>query len=68
MLLVLLFWGDRFLRTAGAIIDMNEGNIRFQFPLNRGMEHFPRKRNKLPFQSIIRSSYALDAAKASEKT
>ena len=36
--------GRPFLRTVGAIIDMKEGNIRFQFPLRRGMEHFPRKR------------------------
>ena len=68
MLLVLLFWEDRFLRTVGAIIVMKEGNIRFQFPLKKGMEHFPRKRKKFPFESIIRSSYALDVAKASEKT
>ena len=27
--------GRPFLRTAGAIIDMKEGNIRFQFPLKR---------------------------------
>ena len=57
-----------FLRSVGAIIDIKEGNIRFQFPLKKGMEHFPRKRKKLPFESIIRSSYALDVAKASEKT
>ena len=25
-----------FLRTIGAIIDMKEGNIRFQFPLRKG--------------------------------
>ena len=35
--------GRPFLRTIGAIIDMKEGNIRFQFPLRKGMEHFPRK-------------------------
>ena len=68
MLLALLFWGDRFFRTVGAIIDMKEENIRFKFPLRKGMEHFPRKRIKLPFESIIRSSYVLDFAKASEKT
>jgi hypothetical protein len=33
-----------FLRTIGAIIDMKEGTIRYQFPLKKGMEHFPRKR------------------------
>ena len=33
--------GRPFLRTVGAIIDMKEGNIKFQFPLKKGMEHFP---------------------------
>ena len=28
--------GRPFLRTVGAIIDMKEGNIRFQFPLKKG--------------------------------
>ena len=41
--------GRPFLRTVGAIIDMKEGNIRFQFPLKNGMEHFPRKKIKLPY-------------------
>ena len=39
--------GRPFLRTIGAIIGMKEGNIRFQFPLRKGMEHFPRKKIKL---------------------
>jgi hypothetical protein len=52
--------GRPFLRTVGAIIDMKEPNIRFQFPLKKGMEHFPRKRMKLPSESIIRASYDLD--------
>src|SRR3954467_2053252 len=34
--------GRPFLRTAGAIIDMRDGIIRYQFPLKRGMKHFPR--------------------------
>src|SRR3954468_4873685 len=51
--------GRPFLRTVGAIIDMKEGNIRFQFPLKKGLEHFPRKKIKLPFESITRASYAL---------
>ena len=38
--------GRPFLRTIRAIIDMKEGNIRFQFPLSKGMEHFPRKKIK----------------------
>ena len=48
--------GSPFLRTIGAI-DMKEGNIRFQFPLNKGMEHFPRKKIKLPYESIMRATY-----------
>jgi hypothetical protein len=39
--------GRPFLKTVGAIIDMKEGTIKYQFPLNKGMEHFPRKRKKL---------------------
>jgi hypothetical protein len=39
--------GRPFLRTVGAIIDMKEGTIKYQFPLKKGMEHFPRRRNKL---------------------
>ena len=44
--------GRPFLRTIGAIIDMKEGNIRFQFPLRKGMENFPRNKIKLPYESI----------------
>ena len=36
--------GRPFLRMIGAIIDMKEGNIRFQFPLRKGMEHFPKRK------------------------
>ena len=54
--------GRPFLRTVGAIIDMKEGNIKYQFPLKKGMEHFPRKRMKLHFDSIIRTSYDVDAS------
>jgi hypothetical protein len=39
--------GRHFLRTVGAIIDMIEGTIKYQFPLKKGMEHFPRKKKKL---------------------
>ena len=52
--------GRPFLRTVGAIIDMKEGNIKFQFPLNKGMEHFPRKKINLPFDSVTRASYSLE--------
>src|SRR4051794_40189616 len=51
--------GRPFLRIVGAIIDMKEGNIKFQFPLKKGMEHFPRKNIKFPFESITRASYFL---------
>ena len=50
------------IRTVGAIIDMKEGNIRYQFPLKEGMKHFPRKRMKQPFDSIIRTNYFVDAS------
>jgi hypothetical protein len=33
----------------GAIIDMKEGTIKYQFPFKKGMEHFPRRRKKLLF-------------------
>ena len=45
----------------GAIIDMKEGNIIFQFPLRKGIEHFTRKKVKLPYESIMRSTYELNA-------
>ena len=54
--------GRPFLRTIGAVIDMKEGNIRYQFPLKKGMEHFPRKRMKSPFDSIVRANYRFDAS------
>jgi hypothetical protein len=52
--------GMPFLRTIGAIIDMKEGNIRFQFLLKKGMEHFPRKRIKPPYESITRVTYGIN--------
>src|SRR4051812_11682132 len=51
--------GRPFLRTVGAVIDMKLGNIIFQFPIKKGMEHFPRKKIKLPFESITWASYSL---------
>ena len=45
----------------GAIIDMKEGNIRFQFPLKKSMEHFLRKKVKLPYESIMRATYESSA-------
>ena len=54
--------GRPFLRTVGAIIDTKEGNIKYQFPLKKGMEHFPRKRMKSSYDSIIRTNYYADAS------
>ena len=51
--------GRPFLKTIGAIIDMKEGNTGFQFPLRKGMEHFPRKKIKFPYESIMRVTYGL---------
>ena len=49
--------GRPFLRTIGVVIDMKEGNNKFQFPLRKGMEHFPRTRINPPDESIMRASY-----------
>jgi len=54
--------GRPFLRTVGAIIDMRDGIIRYQFPLKKGMEHFPRHKKKSPFDSIIRTNYESGAS------
>ena len=55
--------GRPFFRTVGAVIDMKEGNIKLQFPLKKGMEHFPRKKIKLPFEPVTRASYSLSLDK-----
>ena len=49
--------GKPFLRTIGAIIDMKEGNIRFQFPVRKGM--VPRKKIIWLYESIMRATYVL---------
>ena len=54
--------GRPFLRTVGAIIDMRSVIIKYQLLLKKGMEHFPRKRNKSSFDSIIRENYNVDAS------
>jgi hypothetical protein len=54
--------GRPFLRIVSAIIDMMEGTIKYQFPLKKGMENFPRKRKKLLFDSILRENYELDVS------
>jgi hypothetical protein len=41
---------------------MKEGTIKYHFPLKKGMEHLPRKRKKLLFDSILRTNYELDAS------
>jgi hypothetical protein len=41
---------------------MKKGTIKYQFPLKKGMEHFPRRRKKLCFESILRANYELDAS------
>ena len=48
--------GRPFLRTIGVVIAMKEGNIKFQFPLRKGMEHFPRTRIRPPYELIMRAS------------
>jgi hypothetical protein len=41
---------------------MREGTIKYQIPLKKGMENFPRKSKKLLFHSILRANYELDAS------
>jgi hypothetical protein len=41
---------------------MKKGTIKCQFPLKKGMEHFPRRRKKLIFDYILRANYELDAS------
>jgi hypothetical protein len=36
--------GRHFLRTTGVVIDSKEGNVKFQFPHKKCMEHFPSKK------------------------
>ena len=55
-----IIFGCLFLRTVGAIIDMKEGTIKFQFPLKKGMENYPRKKIKLPFESVTQACYSLE--------
>jgi hypothetical protein len=42
---------------------MKEGTIKYQFPLKKGMEHFPIKIKikKLTFDYILRANYDVDA-------
>jgi hypothetical protein len=54
--------GRSFLRTVGAVIDMKDGNIKYHFPLKKGMEHFPRKRKKIFFEANLRTNYDVDAS------
>ena len=49
--------GRPFLRTIGAVIDMKEGNIKFQFPLKKGMEQFPRKKMKYSNVTSVKTNY-----------
>ena len=46
--------GRPFLRT------VRVGNIKFQFSLKKGMEHFPRKRIKQSFDFIVKPKNGLE--------
>ena len=54
--------GRPFLRTVDAIIDMKEGTIKYQLPLKKGIEHFLKKREKIPFASPIKTKFSLNAS------
>jgi hypothetical protein len=57
-----IIFGRPFLRTVGAIIDMKEGQVRFNFPMKKGMAHFPRKRKIIFHESLVRAKYEVDAS------
>ena len=59
--------GRPFHRTISAIIDTKE-DIRFQFLLWKGMEHFPRKKIKLPYESIKRATNGLPTKDGNTKS
>src|SRR4051812_43044507 len=54
--------GRPFLRTVGAIIDMKEGTIKYQFPFNKGIEHFPMRRDKLLFAPPLKARFDVNAS------
>ena len=59
----LIILGRPFIRTVSAVINVKEGNIKFQFPFKKGMEQLHRKKIKLPFESVTRASYSLSLDK-----
>ena len=54
--------GRPFLRTVGAIIDMKEGTIKYQFPFKKGIEHFPMRREKLLFAPPLKARFDVNAS------
>src|SRR4051812_30647281 len=54
--------GRPFLRTVGAIIDMKEGTIKYQFPFKKVIEHFPMRRDKLPFAPPLKAKFDVNAS------
>jgi hypothetical protein len=50
-----------FLRTTGAVIDFKEGNVKFQFPHKKCMEHFPRKKVILRDTSALMTLSLIEA-------
>src|SRR4051812_629023 len=47
--------GRPFLRTVGAINDMKEGTIKYQFPFKKYIEHFPYEEREVTFCSSFES-------------
>ena len=54
--------GRPFLRTIGAIIDMKEGTIKYQFPFKKGIENFPIRRDKLLFAPPLKARFDVNAS------
>ena len=41
---------------------MKEGTIKYQLPLKKGIEHFPKKREKISFASPMKTNFGLNAS------
>ena len=51
-----------FLRTIGAIIDMKEGTIKYKFSFKKGIEHFPMRKEKLPYSTPLKARFDVNAS------
>ena len=51
-----------FLRTVGAIIDMKEDTIKYQFPFKKGIEHFPMRIENFLFAPPLKARFDVNTS------